>query len=89
VKAGHGFIEHFRRQPDGKVDDTQYQLVSRESPPNSSVRSARANHPRMALRRPSPTPGADTTNQGYYWGNNQGYGGLYLNWGSGNGVWRW
>jgi len=89
VKAGHGFIEHFRREPDGKVEDTQYQLVSRESSPNSSGRSASANHPRMALRRPSPTPGADTTNQGYYWGNNQGYGGLYLNWGGGNSVWRW
>jgi penicillin-binding protein 1A len=89
VKAGHGFIEHFRREPDGKIDDTQYQLVSRESSPSSSGRSARANHPRMALRRPSPTPGADTTNQGYYWGNNQGYGGLYLNWGGGNSVWRW
>jgi hypothetical protein len=25
-----GFIEHFRREPDGQVADTQYQLVSRD-----------------------------------------------------------
>ena len=28
--AGGGFVEHFRRSSDGQVDDTQYQLVSRE-----------------------------------------------------------
>src|SRR5262249_35978267 len=38
LKTGHGFIEHFRRQPNGKVDDTQYQLVSNRSSPNSDVR---------------------------------------------------
>ena len=27
---GGGFIEHFRRDADGKVEDTQYQIVSRE-----------------------------------------------------------
>ena len=89
VKDGHGFIEHFRREPDGKVDDTQYQLVSHESSPKSGIRSARANHRRMALRAPSSTPGQDNRNQGYYGGSNQGHGGLYLNWGGGNSVWRW
>jgi penicillin-binding protein 1A len=29
--SGGGFIEHFRRAADGQIDDTQYQLVSRES----------------------------------------------------------
>jgi len=29
--AGGGFIEHFRREADGQIEDTQYQLVSRES----------------------------------------------------------
>ena len=86
VKAGHGFIEHFRREADGKVDDTQYQLVSHESSPKSAVRSARANHPRIALRKPYSTPVADTRNQGYFWGSNQGYGGLYLNWGGSGGA---
>jgi len=86
VKDGHGFIEYFRRGPDGKVDDTQYQLVARESSSKSAIHNARADHSRMAtLRRPSPTPDADTR----YGGSKQGYGGLYLNWGSGNGVWRW
>jgi len=89
VKDGHGFIEHFRREPDGKVDDTQYQLVSHESSPKSGIRSARANHRRMALRAPSSTPGQDNRNQGYYGGSNQGHGGLYLNWGGGNSVWWW
>jgi membrane carboxypeptidase/penicillin-binding protein len=28
--AGGGFIEHFRRAPDGRIDETQYQLVSHE-----------------------------------------------------------
>jgi membrane carboxypeptidase/penicillin-binding protein len=28
--GGRGFVEHFRRGPDGQADDTQYQLVSRE-----------------------------------------------------------
>jgi len=86
VKDGHGFIEHFRREPDGKVDDTQYQLVSHESSPKSAVRSARANHPRIALRKPYSTPVADTRNQGYFWGSNHGYGGLYLNWGGSGGA---
>ena len=83
VKARHGFIEHFRREPDGKLDDTQYQLVHR-SPPNLGVRGVRAEHPQMAWRKSSPTSPAqraNTSNQGYYWGGNQGYGGLYLNWG--------
>ena len=99
VKTGHVFTEHFRRRPDGKVDDTQYQLVSRESSPNSevrsvradhprmaSVRNVRADHPRMASRNSSPTPGTDTRNQGYSWGGNQGYGGLFLNWGGWGGA---
>jgi membrane carboxypeptidase/penicillin-binding protein len=99
VKTGHGFTEHFRRQPDGKVDDTQYQLVSRESSPNSDVRSVRADHPRMASvrsvragrprtasRNSSPTRGTDTRYQGYSWGGNQGYGGLFLNWGGWGGA---
>jgi len=89
MKAGHGFIEHFRRDPDGKVDDTQYELVSHEASPKSGVHSARANHPRMASRGSSPTRDANNRNQGNYWGGNQGYGGLYLNWGGGNSVWRW
>ena len=82
VKARHGFIEHFRREPDGKLDDTQYRLV--RSSPNSEVRSVRAKHPQLAQRKPSPASpaqSANTSNQGYYWGGNQGYGGLYLNWG--------
>jgi penicillin-binding protein 1A len=88
LKAGHRFIEHFRREPDGKVDDTQYQLVSHESSPKSAIHSARANHPRMAtLHKPSPTPGTDTTN--HYWGSDQGYRGLFLNAGGGNSFWRW
>jgi membrane peptidoglycan carboxypeptidase len=122
VKARHGFIEYFRREPDGKVDDTQYQLVSHGSSPDSGLHTVRANHPRMAWHKPTPTtsapgadtrshgsspdsgvhtvsanhprmawhkptpttsaPGADTRSQGYYWGGNQGYGGLYLNWGA-------
>jgi membrane carboxypeptidase/penicillin-binding protein len=84
VKARHGFIEYFRREPDGKVDDTQYQLVSHGSSPDSGLHTVRANHPRMAWHKPAPTtsaPGADTRSPGYYWGGNQGYGGLYLNWG--------
>jgi len=90
VKDGHGFIEHFRRGPDGKIDDTQYQLVAHESSPKFAIRSARTNHPRMALRAPSPTtPGQDNRNQSYHGGNNQGYNGLYLNWGAGNSTWRW
>jgi membrane carboxypeptidase/penicillin-binding protein len=89
VKARHGFVEHFRREPDGKLDDTQYQLVSHRSSPNPGVRSVRAEHPRMAWRKSSPTSpaqGANTSNQGYYWGGNQGYGGLYLNWGGWGGA---
>jgi penicillin-binding protein 1A len=89
VKARHGFIEHFRREPDGKLDDTQYQLVSHRSSPDSGVRSVRADHPRTAWRKPTPTPAPDIRNQGYYWGSNQGYGGLYLNWGGWGGAsWR-
>ncbi len=30
VNGGHAFIEHFRRGPDGNVDDTQYVMVTRE-----------------------------------------------------------
>ena len=30
VSGGRGFVEHFRRGPDGRLADTQYQLVSRE-----------------------------------------------------------
>src|SRR5215467_7474376 len=89
VKARHSFIEHFRREPEGKLADTQYQLVSRRSPPNPGVRSVRAEHPQMAWRKSSPTfpaQGANTSNQGYYWGGNQGYGGLYLNWGGWGGA---
>jgi len=89
VKARHGFVEHFRREPDGKLDDTQYQLVSRRSPPNPGVRSVRAEHPQTAWRKSSPTfpaQGTNTSNQGYYWGGNQGYGGLYLNWGGWGGA---
>ena len=88
VKARHGFMEHFRRESDGKLDDTQYQLVSHRSPPNSGVRSVRAKHPQIAWRKSSPaspTLGANTSNQGY-WGGNQGYGGLYLNWGGWGGA---
>jgi hypothetical protein len=97
VKIGHSFTEHFRRQPDGKVDDTQYQLVSRESSPNSevvshrsspksAVRRVRTDHPRMASRNSSPNRAVDTRNQGYYWGTNQGYGGLFLNRGGWGGA---
>jgi len=110
AKTRHGFVEHFRREPDGKVDDTQYQLVSHQSSSNSDVRSARADHPqmvshksspnsdvrsvkaehpRMAWRKSSatsPAQGANTSNQGHYWGGNQGYGGLYLNWGGWGGA---
>ena len=89
VKTGHGFIEHFRRQPDGKIDDTQYQLVSHQSSPNSDVRSVRADHPRMAWHRSSPNPGVDTRNQGYYGSSARAYDGLYLNWGGWGGAWRY
>ena len=54
ARTGHGFTEHFRRQPDGKVDDTQYQLVSHQSSSNSDVRSVRADHPRMVSHKSSP-----------------------------------
>jgi len=30
VNNGRGFVEHFRLQADGRLDETQYQLVSRE-----------------------------------------------------------
>jgi penicillin-binding protein 1A len=30
--GGHAFVEHFRLNADGKVNETQYQLVSREEP---------------------------------------------------------
>src|SRR5262249_25527957 len=67
-------------------------MVSHKSSPNSDVRSVKAEHPRMAWRKSSPTSpaqGANTSNQGYYWGGNQGYGGLYLNWGGWGGAsWR-
>ena len=33
---GGNFIEHFRREADGQIDDTQYQLVSREDAYNQS-----------------------------------------------------
>ena len=32
VGGGQGFVEHFRIEPDGRVSETQYQLVSREDP---------------------------------------------------------
>jgi penicillin-binding protein 1A len=32
VNGGRGFIEHFRLGADGRFDETQYQLVSREDP---------------------------------------------------------
>jgi hypothetical protein len=86
ARTGHGFTEHFRRQPDGKVDDTQYQLVSNRSSPNSEVRSIRADHPRMAWHKSSPNPGVDTRNQGYYGGSAPTYNGLYLNWGGWGGA---
>jgi membrane carboxypeptidase/penicillin-binding protein len=89
VKARHAFIEHFRRAPGGKLDDTQYQLVSHRSPPNPGARSVRAEHPQTAWHKSSPTPpaqGANTSNQGYYWEGNQSYGGLYLNWGGWGGT---
>jgi len=89
AKTGHGFIEHFRRQPDGKIADTQYQLVLNRSSPNSEVRSIRADHPRMASHRSSPSSGVDTRNEGYYGGSAPGYNGLYLNWGGWGGAWRY
>src|SRR5262249_48979074 len=52
ARTGHGFTEHFRRQPDGNVDDTQYQLVQSSS--NSDVRSVRADHPRMVSHKSPP-----------------------------------
>jgi penicillin-binding protein 1A len=96
VKGGHAFIEHFRRDPDGKVNDTQYQLAAHQSSPKSGVHSA--NHPRMAGAdhrnqgyywgsNQGYSAGADHRNQGHYWGSNQGYSGLYLNWGWG-GSWH-
>ncbi len=42
VSGGKGFIEHFRRRADGHVDDTQYQMVSREE--------------RLCLARPGRRP---------------------------------
>jgi penicillin-binding protein 1A len=84
IKGGHAFIEHFRRGPDGNVDDTQYQMVSRDSSPNHGVRSATAGQ-----RRSSPNTevrsvrAGDTGNQGYYWGSGRDYDGLYLKWGVG------
>src|SRR5262249_52466357 len=88
VKTGHGFTEHFRRQPDGKVNDTQSRMVSHQSSSNSDVRSVRADHPRMASHKSSPNPGVDTRNR-YYGGSAWGYGGLYLNWGGQGGAWRY
>jgi membrane carboxypeptidase/penicillin-binding protein len=43
VTAGRGFIEHFRLEADGRLNETQYQLVSREDA--------------YALRNPEPDPG--------------------------------
>ncbi len=62
--SGGGFIEHFRRASDGQVDDTQYQMVSREEA--------------YASRYPSQSDqGYYSNNQGYNQGYNQGSGGSY------------
>jgi hypothetical protein len=63
VNGGGNFIEHFRRNADGQVADTQYDLVSRESA--------------YALRSQDPPWG--TNDQDYYGNNNYqgGYQGNY------------
>jgi membrane carboxypeptidase/penicillin-binding protein len=37
VKRGNQFVEHFRRGPHGDASDTQYQMVSRDSPETADV----------------------------------------------------
>ena len=58
VSGGHGFMEHFRRGPDGHVDDTQYQMVSREDA--------------YAWRNQGQQDQNDQ-GWGWFWGNNQGF----------------
>jgi penicillin-binding protein 1A len=53
---GGNFIEHFRRGADGNVDDTQYQMVSRED----------------AYASPYPDQQWGPNDQGYFWGGGQG-----------------
>jgi hypothetical protein len=40
--GGHAFVEHFRLDADGKLNETQYQLVSREEPYPPSQADAEA-----------------------------------------------
>ena len=42
VKRGRGFVEHFRLEADGSINETQYKLVSREHSNSSRGRAARA-----------------------------------------------
>jgi penicillin-binding protein 1A len=54
-----GFIEHFKRGPDGHVDDTQFQLVSRED--------------MYAWRNQGQPQDQNDNNWGWFWGNNGGF----------------
>jgi membrane carboxypeptidase/penicillin-binding protein len=59
--SGRGFIEHFRLEADGRLNETQYQLVSREDA--------------YALRNPEPDPGQASGAWG--WGGSGGPGQSY------------
>ncbi|HEY2531368.1 MAG TPA: transglycosylase domain-containing protein [Xanthobacteraceae bacterium] len=75
TRSKHAYIEHFRRGKDGNVEDTQYQLISRHSPPEPRVH--------VAKRAPPPHDQAASSRR-----NIQGDGGQWQ-WGWGQWNFRW
>jgi membrane carboxypeptidase/penicillin-binding protein len=73
TRSKHAYIEHFRRGENGKVEDTQYQLISRHSPPEPRVH--------VAKRAAPPHDQAGSSRR-----NVQGDGGQWQ-WGWGNFRW--
>jgi len=59
VSGKGGFLEHFKRGPDGHVDDTQFQLVSREN---------------IYAWRNQGQPQEQNDGWGWFWGNNNNQG---------------
>lgn len=73
TRSKHAYIEHFRRGGNGKVEDTQYQLISRHSSPEPRVH--------VAKRAAPPHDQAGSSRR-----NVQGDGGQWQ-WGWGNFRW--
>jgi len=66
LNGGSGFIEHFRRGSDGRVEDTQYQLVSREDASYQSYQSQQGNNDQSFFWGGAPNNNGQWNGRSYY-----------------------